>query len=751
MQINHISMDFRLLTIAFGVFALVSCGGGKTAVEEHEDFVQYVNPRIGSGGHGHVFVGASVPFGMVQLGPVNVSEGWDWCSGYHDTDTSIIGFSHTHLEGTGIGDLLDITVMPVTGKVKYARGTLDDPESGLWSSFRHSSENIHPGYYSVYLDRYGIRAELSATERVGIHRYTFPESSDAGIVFDLENGGNWDRATDVSIEAVGNNAVQGWRRSQGWAHNQIIYFYAEFSEPFDSLEVIDKKLESEGEYPAMEGPLYARACFSTEKDQQIMLKVALSPTGIEGAKANMAAELADFDFEETSKKARRAWNDELGKIKVTTDDADSRAIFYTAFYHAMIHPCLFDDVDGSYMGSDFLNHKGDGIRNYTVYSLWDTYRAEMPLLFLVQPERSADMVGTMVRIAEQNGGKLPVWHLMGNETNCMVGNPGVVVVSDAIVKELAGVDRERAYKTVQSSLDMDERGQDLRKKYGYIPSDLYNESIGNDMEYAIADGAAANAAKAMGDTTSEAVYRERSHSWRNYMDHETGFARGRFADGSWRQDFDPFVSDHRHQDYVEGNAFQYTWLAPQDFEGMVNFYGSEDDLAKALDKLFEAPDTIKGDNTSPDISGLIGQYVHGNEPSHHIIYLYCMAGHPEKAAVRIRQVYDEMYGGGPDGLSGNEDEGQMSAWYVLSSLGFYQPEPASERLWFGAPLFPKAEVKVPGGTLTIVADGLSESNKYIHKVTFNGKTLNQGWISWDEINQGGTLVYEMGSEAARWY
>lgn len=745
-------MKLYLITaIALSAALSVSCGSkGGASSEPEADLVKYVNQTIGTGGHGHVFLGASVPFGMVQLGPVNVTEGWDWCSGYHDTDTSIIGFSHTHLEGTGIGDLLDITVMPVTGDVKYARGSLDDPLSGLWSAFSHSSEKISPGLYSVDLDRYGIHAELTASERVGVHRYTFPQSDKAGIVFDFENGGNWDRVTDVHVEKVGDKALQGFRRSQGWAHDQIVYFYAEFSRPFDSLEVINANLEAQGEYPSYSGPLYVRADYRTAKGEKIVLKVALSPTGMDAARANMA-EVPDFDFDKTSLQANKAWNEELGRVKIKTEDEKNREIFYTALYHTMIHPCLFDNLDGSYMGSDFAFHKGDGIHNYTVFSLWDTYRAEMPLLFLLQRERSSDMVNTLVRISEQNGGKLPVWHLMGNETDCMVGNPGVVVVSDAIVKGLPGVDPKRAFAQIKSSLAMDERGQGLRKKYGYIPSDLYNESIGNDMEYAVADGAAANAAKAVGDTAAEALYRKMSHSWRTYMDPETKLARGRFADGRWRPDFDPFMSNHRQQDYVEGNAFQYTWLAPQDFEGMVDFYGSEKALVSALDSLFAQPEKITGENASPDISGLIGQYVHGNEPSHHIIYLYSMAGRPDKAAERVREVYSKMYTNGRDGLAGNEDEGQMSAWYVLSSFGFYQVEPASTRFWFGAPLFPEMELKVPGGILTIKAEGLSPENKYIRKVSFNGKTLDRGWIGWDEITSGGTLVYEMGPKPKIWY
>ena len=716
-------MKTRLLAAA--ALILAACN----AAPVEENLTQYVDPRIGSGGHGHVFVGASVPFGMVQLGPTSIPQEWDWTSGYHASDSTVIGFSHTHLEGTGIGDLCDVTLMPVVGDVVYARGDYDGPETGLWSYADRSREIARPGYYSVPLTRWGITAELTATARVGMHRYSYPEDEEAAIVIDLENGGCWDRPTDTGFEVVGDRAIQGWRRSTGWADDQHVYFYAEFSEPFTT---------------GFQNDLYTRLDFG--KVPQVLVKVALSPVSIEGAKAAMTAELPGWDFDATCTAADAAWNQELSKIHVSGEDPTARTIFYTALYHTMIYPAVLNDVDGKYRGADGEVHQGD-FTNYTIFSLWDTYRAAMPLLNIIHPDKADDMVRTMVRIYDEQG-KIPVWHLWGCETDCMVGNPGVIAVADALVKGYDGFDKEHAYEAMKNSVMLDERGQNLRKQYGFIPSDLYNESIGNDMEYAIADAAVAHAAACLGKTEDAAFFTERSHSYRHYMDPETQLARGRFADGSWRTPFNPFVSNHREQDYVEGNAWQYTWLAPQDFDGLVEFYGGREQLVARLDTLFAQDSRIEGENASPDISGLIGQYVHGNEPSHHIIYFYTMAGAPAKAADRIREVYETMYFANDNGLAGNEDEGQMSAWYVLSSLGFYQVEPASTQFWFGLPRFREASVQVAGGTFQVRCKG---EGPYIQGVTLNGKPYAKGYLEFADITAGGTLVFRMGDAPAVWY
>ncbi len=679
-----------------------------------------------------MFVGANVPYGMVQLGPTSIPQSWDWCSGYHDSDSTVIGFSHTHLSGTGVGDLFDVTVMPVVGEVTYARGNADDAESGLWSYADRSREVARPGYYSVPLTRYGITAELTATPRVGMHRYTFPASDSSAIVFDLQNGGCWDSPTEIHMEQEGDNRIVGYRYSKGWAADQRVYFVAEFSKPFESFTTA-------GPYD-----LYGRASFATDSAEQVLMKVALSPVSIEGAKANMAAELPGWDFDDTKEAANNAWNKELSRIRISTPNADDKTKFYTSLYHAMFSPVLFNDVTGDYRGADGEIHKGADFDNYTIFSLWDTYRAEMPLLSIIDPKRSADMVNAMLAICDEQG-VLPVWHLWGNETNCMVGNPGIIAVGDAVVKRLPGVDAERALAAMIATSNDTLRGGGLRQTYGYIPSDLKRESIAYDMEYAIADAAIARAAASLGHKEDSAAYTERSHSYRNYFDESTGFMRGRFSNGEWRTPFDPFSASHRNDDYCEGNAWQYTWLVPHDIDGLVDLFGGREATVARLDSLFAAEPVITGEDVSPDISGLIGQYAHGNEPVHHVIYFYPMLGEPDKGADKVRQVLSELYTTEPDGLSGNEDAGQMSAWYILSSLGFYQPEPAGARYWFGSPLFEEATLNVPGGTFTIKAPGTSDTNRYIRSVKLNGKPYDLPYISYDDIMNGGELVFEMGS------
>ena len=700
------------------------------------NYTRFVDPKIGTGGHGHVFVGANVPFGMVQVGPTSIPQSWDWVSGYHDSDSTVVGFSHTHLSGTGIGDLFDVTVMPVVGEVTYARGEEKDPQSGLWSYADRTKEAVRPGYYSVPLVRYDITAEMTATERVGLHRYTFPAAEDAAVVFDLENGGCWDKATETHLEQEGDTRITGWRYSTGWAKDQRVYFVAEFSKPFAKFETV--------------GERYARASFSTNDGEQVLVKVALSPVSVEGAEANLAAELPGWDFEATVQAADAKWNAELSKVKITTTDQTARRIFYTALYHTMVAPSVFCDVNGDYYGSDHAIHRAADFTNYTTFSLWDTYRAAMPLMTVLHPEKMADIVQTMLHIADEQG-RLPVWHLWGNETDCMVGNPGIPVVADAIVKGIEGFDREKAFEAIKKTAMNPDRGNGLRMRYGYIPCDLFNEAVAYDMEYALADGAAARAAEALGRTEDAAYFTERSRSYRNYFDPATRFMRGRDSRKGWRTPFDPFHSTHRADDYCEGNAWQYTWLAPHDVEGLQGCFGSRAKLIEKLDSLFIVSPVIQGGNTSPDISGLIGQYAHGNEPSHHILYLYTMLGQPWKTADKVREVLTTLYHDQPDGLSGNEDVGQMSAWYILSSLGMYEVEPAGGRYWFGSPLFDRAEIKVPGGTFTVTAENNSAENKYIQRVWLDGQLYTKPWIAHADVVRGGELRFEMGAEPKVWY
>ena len=719
------------------IFLIAALGLASCAQPAADDnLTRYVDPRIGTGGHGHVFVGANVPFGLVQLGPTSIPQAWDWTSGYHESDSTVIGFSHTHLSGTGIGDLFDVTVMPVVGEVTCARGTEEDPASGLWSYADRTKEVVRPGYYSVPLVRYGITAEMTATSRVGFHRYTFPAADDAAVIFDLENGGCWDKATETHIEPSGDSRLVGWRYSTGWAKDQRVWFVAEFSRPFTSFEQV--------------GEHYARVNFATAEGEQLMLKVALSPVSIEGAEANLAAELPGWDFDATAAAADAAWNAQLAKVKVTTQDEVARRIFYTGLYHTMVAPSEFCDVNGDYRGADGAVHHNPGHTTYTTFSLWDTYRAAMPLMTILHPDRMPDIVNTMLAIADEQG-RLPVWHLWGNETDCMVGNPGIPVVADAIVKGIGGFDRERAFEAIRRTAMNPDRGNGLRMKYGYIPCDLFNEAVAYDMEYALADGAAARAAEALGRGEDARYFTERSHSYRNYFDPSTGFMRGRDSRRGWRTPFNPFASTHRADDYCEGNAWQYTWLAPHDVAGLEACFGSRARMLGKLDSLFTVSSVIEGAETSPDISGLIGQYAHGNEPSHHILYLYTMLGQPWKTAEKVREVLTTLYHDQPDGLSGNEDVGQMSAWYILSSLGMYEVEPAGGRYWFGSPLFDRAEIAVPGGTFTIVAENNSSENKYIRRVWLNGRPYTKPWIGHEEVMAGGELRFEMDDEPHVWY
>ena len=704
--------------------------------QEQEKLTDFVNPLIGSGGHGHVFVGASVPFGMVQLGPTSINETWDWCSGYHQDEASVIGFSHTHLSGTGIGDLFDVTVMPVTGKVIYERGTIDYPGSGLWSPADRTQEIVKPGYYSVPLTRYGIKAEMTATARVGLHRYTFPESNEAAIVFDLENGGCWDESTETFMQAEGNNRISGYRYSKGWAKNQRVYFVAEFKKPFESFELKGYK------------NMYGRASFATTAGEEIMLKVAISPVSIEGARLALENELPAWDFAGVQAAAIDAWENELARIKIETKDNEQKQIFYTAMYHSMIAPMLFSDINGDYRGADDRVYNSDKPR-YTCFSLWDTYRTKQPLMTIIQPEKAGEFVATMVDICDKQG-DLPVWHLWGNETDCMVGDPGIPVVADAIVKNIEGFDREAAFAAIKQTAAVEERGKEFRHKHGYIPCNLFNEAVAFDMEYAIADAAAANAAKALGKQEDYEHFTKMSHSYRTFFDKETGFVRGVDEEGKFRTPFNPYFSAHRADDYCEGNAWQYTWLVPHDIENYAELFGGKEACVARLDSLFLAPSTIEGD-PSPDISGLIGQFAHGNEPSHHILYLYTMLGEPQKTAERVREVMTTLYRNDYDGLSGNEDMGQMSAWYLMSALGFYQVEPAGARYWFGSPTVDRAELAVKGGKFVIETIGNSNTNIYIKSIKLNGQPHNLPYIEHSDIAKGGTLTIEMSDTPAKWW
>lgn len=723
-------MKKQILPFLFLSFAFLSGAG---ALADNESPVSFVDPKIGSGGHGHVFVGANVPFGLVQVGPTSIPDSWDWCSGYHDSDSTVIGFSHTHLSGTGCLDLLDITVMPVVGTdLTYARGKESDPKSGIWSYADRTKETVRPGYYSVPLMRYGVTAEVTATPRVGIHRYTFPESEESAIVVDLQNGSTGERILDASIAPVGDRFLVGHRNSKGWANNQKVYFAMEFSRPFEGF-----KLEGADNY-------FARVDFPTSADEQILVKVALSPVSIEGALSNLKAEAPGWDFDNIAVAASDAWNTELSRISVSGASEKDKRIFYTALYHTMVAPSEFCDINNDYRGADDNVVRNVPFKTYTTYSLWDTYRAAMPLLSIIQPERYPDMINSMIDICDRQG-RLPVWHLWACETDCMVGNPAIPVIAGAIVNNIQGIDREKAYHAIIKTAMDSIRGNGYRMQYGFIPCDLFNEAIAFDMEYALADGAAAKAAKAMEDYDMEEYFTARSHSYRNYFDPATKFMRGKDSKGEWRTPFDPFDTSHRANDYCEGNAWQYTWLVPHDVEGLVSCFGSQKEMINKLDSLFTIDSALSGENVSSDVTGLIGQYAHGNEPSHHVAYMYSRLGQTSKTADLVRKILKELYSDGPDGLSGNEDVGQMSAWYVLSALGLYEMDPGSGQFIFGTPLFEKAQIRVPGGMFTIKALGNSDKNRYVKSVKLNGKSYDKSYITYSDIMKGGELEFVMTS------
>ena len=687
-----------------------------------QDYTQYVNPFIGTGGHGHVFLGANVPFGNIQAGPTQKKQGWDWCSGYHYSDSTVIGFGQMHLSGTGIGDLGDVSLLPMTNP------------SQREVKFSHKAEYVRPGYYSVMLAS-GIRVELTATQRVVFHRYSFPADATKGyIALNLAQGIGWDKMTSCKFKQESDKTITGFRMSEGWAKDQRVYFVAEFSEP---VKLEENERDTIGIFSV------------ASTNQPLLVKVGISAVSVENARENLQQELPGWNFASVVSKANADWNSELSKIAIKTQDERAKRIFYTALYHTMIAPSVFSDVNGEYRGADGKTHKGD-FTDYTTFSLWDTYRAAFPLMTLIQPEMQRDLAETMLHIFKQQG-KLPVWHLMGNETDCMVGNPGIPVLVDIALKGF-NVDKKAVFEAVKASAMRDERGMGLLKKYGYIPCDLdpEKETVAKGLEYALADACIAKLAKQLGKTEDYKYFYKRSQSYRDfYFDKQTKFMRGVTSDHKFREPFDPFSTVHRQDDYTEGNAWQYVWLVPHDVHGLVAAFGGEKPFVSKLDSLF----IVNGDmgaDASPDITGLIGQYAHGNEPSHHILYMYNYVGQPWKGADKIRYVLANLYHDDFDGLSGNEDVGQMSAWYILSSVGFYQVDPAGGRYVFGSPLFDEATLNVGNGkTFRVVAHNNSSENKYIQSAKLNGKPYTRSYIDFKDIVRGGTLEFVMGNKPSQ--
>ncbi len=667
-------------------------------------------------------MGANVPFGLVQLGPTEPTRGWDWCSGYYYDDDELIGFGHMHLSGTGIGCLGDVAFLPVKDFKQTS------------TRFKHEAEKVHPGYYSVQLTDPNVLVELTATERCGFHRYTFKNGAKAQLALDLSQCIGWDKLNDCLLTQESATRLTGFRRSNGWAADRRIYFSIDFSQP-----VTVHRLDS------MERVVVSVA----DNTKPLLVKVALSPVSIDKAKLNMQAELVGWDFDAAVKQADEAWNRELARIEIQTNDRTKKRVFYTAMYHLMTSCSKFNDVDREYRGADGKVHKAD-FTNYTTLSLWDTYRAAHPLMTVAFPEMQRDFAQTFLNIYKQQG-RLPVWHLMGSETDCMVGNPGAIVLADLTMKGFVE-DKELALEALKATQMKDIRSLGLLKEHGYIPWNLEpeNETVAKALEYCAADDGVAKVAKLLGKKDDYEYFFNRSRSYKKYYDPETRFLRAVDTDGKFRLPFNPFFAEHRTNDYTEGNAWQYTFLVPHDVKGLIKLFGSDKAFMSKLDSLFFV-EGWAGDNASPDMSGMTGQYAHGNEPSHHVIYMYNYAGRPDKAAPLLRKMLNEMYLDQPDGLSGNEDVGQMSAWYILSSVGLYQVDPVGGRFVIGSPLFDKATVNVGGGkTFTVVAKNNSDKNIYVQSARLNGKTLKNSYVDFNDIRHGGTLELVMGPKPSKW-
>ena len=699
------------------------------------DLSQYVNPFIGTGGHGHTYPGASMPFGMVQLSPDTRLEGWDGCSGYHHSDSIVYGFSHTHLSGTGVPDYGDILLMPTIGKMLFDNGD-ENPDEGYASRFSHDNEIATIGYYQTYLDDYNIDVILTTAKRAGFHKYTFPKSSEANIIIDLLHR---DKVIESGIKIISNTEIEGYRRSTAWANDQVIYFIAEFSKP--AQEIIlqkDGKFESGVE---IEGEsIKAGLRFLTDENEEIFVKVGISAVNVEGARKNLQAEIPDWDFNKVKENAKHSWNIELNKIQVEGSE-ENKTVFYTALYHAFLAPNLFMDVDGKYRGRDLKVHQSDNFENHTVFSLWDTYRATHPLYTILQQERTLDFIKTMITQYEQ-GGRLPVWELAANETECMIGYHSIPVIVDAYMKGIRDYDINKAYEAIKHSAELDHFGLKSYKEYGYIPAQDESESVSKTLEYAYDDWCIALMAKALGYEDDYKYYIKRAQSYKNIFDPSTGFMRAKM-NGRW---FTPFDPREVNFNYTEANSWQYSFYVPQDVSGLINLMGGQEKFESQLDQLFNESSETTGRHQS-DITGLIGQYAHGNEPSHHMAYLYNYIGKAWKTQMIASQIMNEFYTNEPAGLCGNEDCGQMSAWYIFSSMGFYPVTPGSNLYAIGSPVFEKSVINLENGkTFTIVANNVNEKNIYIQSAQLNGETYLKSYFKHEDLTEGGKLVFEMGPE-----
>jgi len=743
---------------------------------------QHVDVFIGTGGHGHTFPGATVPFGMVQLSPDTYNAIWDSSSGYHGGDGSIMGFSHTHLSGTGVGDMLDVLVMPGVGSVQTKPG---DPTPaiqlyhsrfdavhenaaaprtapvyghtpGYRAAFTRADEMAEPGYYRVHLRDRQVTAELTATRRVGLHRYTFPASAHSHLLVDLQHGmqDNPDvptRIIDSQLKIVGNDTLLGGRRVDEWASGRHIYFAMQVSRPFTRHQLFTaEQPQGSDATQAQSKSIQCALHFDTHAGETIVVKVGISAVSPEGALRNLDSELPGWDFDTTRQAALQAWERELSKIQVQLADERHRRMFYTAMYHSLIVPTLFSDVDGQYRGMDLAIHQlPQGAENYTEFSLWDIYRAEMPLLTLIQPERVPDLANSLIRMAEQSPAGVPVWPLQGHETGCMIGYHSAVVLAEAQAKKFDGIDFAKAWPLWRKrAMDDAYEGLDLYRQQGYVPADKEAESASKTLEYAYDDWAMAQLAKTAGADDDHQRLLARSRNYQHVFDPADNFVKPRLADGQWAAPFDPRAMGHSSQwrDFTESNAWQATFLNQHDIYHYMAMFGSEQAFVDKLDQLFSISSQLPAD-APPDIAGMVGQYAHGNEPSHHVSYLYAYAGQPWKTQARVRSLLETMYDDKPDGEAGNDDCGQISAWLILSALGFYPVDPVSGDYVFGSPQVSRALITLQGGRqLLIEAHGNNSRNVYVQSVRLNGRVYPHNWISHATLVQGGHLEFEMGAQ-----
>lgn len=743
---NLLSMKTPVLALFISLVAFGACVSNKQT-QPSTDYTQLVNPFIGTDFTGNTYPGAQAPFGMVQLSPDNGLPGWDRISGYFYPDSTIAGFSHTHLSGTGAGDLYDISFMPVTLPYQEAEAPL-----GIYSKFSHADEEASAGYYRVLLKDYDINVELTATERCGIQRYTFPEGESA-VFLNLKKAMNWDFTNDSYIEIIDSCTIQGYRFSEGWARGQHVYFRTRFSKPFVSVEMDTTAIALKGKRV---GTAYiARFNFDTEKGEQIVLSTALSGVSMEGAAKNMAAEAPHNDFDKYLAETKDNWNRQLGKIEVTGDNKDDKVNFYTALYHTMIAPTIYSDVDGAYYGPDKKIHQTDGWVNYGTFSLWDTYRAAHPLFTYTEPQRVNDMVKSFIAFYEQNG-RLPVWNFWGSETDMMIGYHAVPVIVDAYLKGIGDFDAEKALEACVATANLDDyRGIGLYKKLGYIPYNIKDEynaenwSLSKTLEYAFDDYCIAEMARKMGRTQLADEFYKRSQNYRNVFNPASSFMQPIDDKGVFQPNFSP---DDYTAHICESNGWQYFWSVQQDIKGLIALTGGKDRFTEKLDSMFTY---IPAGNADLPLfsTGMIGQYAHGNEPSHHVIYLYNKVRQPWKTQKYAAQVMHDLYFNAPAGLCGNEDCGQMSAWYVFSAMGFYPVNPVSGEYEIGTPLFPEIQMHLDNGkTFTVLAPGVSRENIYIQSVKVNGQPYDKSYITHRQIMDGATVEFEMGPEPGNiWY